>query len=271
MRYTESQDMALRNLGLSTYERKAIFTLVGKKKMTAEEISDQSAIPVVRVYDTMDQLEEKGLIQTSGGRPKLFELVDPSTGFNKYLEKTKEEFRAKMKLIEKESKETIQQLSLKYKENTVGITSDSFIEGLKGLSEMEEETRNLIKESKQELKFFTTIFGWSDIIQSELHNALDRGVYCRVLLNTPSVEANKMTEQLRNIGIDVRNFEKSRLSIRGMIQDKDALLFVIWVHEREKTKNDPVIYRPHISRNKGMIQFIEYSFEYMWDLAKPSY
>lgn len=67
----------LKSFGLSEYEAKALVALVSKGTLTAKEVSEISGIPRTSVYDVMNSLLSKGLVE-SFGKPKRFKALNVS-------------------------------------------------------------------------------------------------------------------------------------------------------------------------------------------------
>ena len=87
----------LKSFGLSDYEAKALVALLSKGTLTAKEVSEISGIPRTSVYDVMDSLVSKGLVE-SFGKPKKFKALSArdiiavlSSGVNRNLEYLKRE------------------------------------------------------------------------------------------------------------------------------------------------------------------------------------
>jgi sugar-specific transcriptional regulator TrmB len=64
----------LKSFGLSDYEAKALVALLSKGTLTAKEISEISRIPRTSVYDVMNSLLSKGLVEAFG-RPMKFKAM----------------------------------------------------------------------------------------------------------------------------------------------------------------------------------------------------
>ncbi|WP_290598192.1 MULTISPECIES: TrmB family transcriptional regulator [unclassified Archaeoglobus] len=64
----------LKSFGLSDYEAKALVALLSKGTLTAKEVSELSGIPRTSVYDVMDSLLSKGLVE-SFGKPRKFKAL----------------------------------------------------------------------------------------------------------------------------------------------------------------------------------------------------
>lgn len=87
----------LKSFGLSDYEAKALVALLSKGTLTAKEVSEISRIPRTSVYDVMDSLVSKGLVE-SFGKPKKFKALSArdiiavlSSSVNRNLEFLKRE------------------------------------------------------------------------------------------------------------------------------------------------------------------------------------
>lgn len=65
----------LQELGLKEYEAKAFIALTQIPTGTAREVSDVSDVPRTRVYDAVESLEKKGLVEIQHANPKQFRAV----------------------------------------------------------------------------------------------------------------------------------------------------------------------------------------------------
>jgi len=53
----------LKNVNLSNYEINTYMTLLISNPLRASEISERSGVPIGRIYDILEKLKEKGLIE----------------------------------------------------------------------------------------------------------------------------------------------------------------------------------------------------------------
>lgn len=94
---------ALMKLGLNEYEAKVYLALAALKVAGAGRIHDVSGVPRPRVYEVLEELAKKGLVETQQGRPVLFSARAPSEAVkrlvNTYM-KTGEEVIRHLKRIE---------------------------------------------------------------------------------------------------------------------------------------------------------------------------
>jgi sugar-specific transcriptional regulator TrmB len=86
----------LNEMGLSGYESRAYLAVLQGGLSTATEISDAADIPQSRVYDILEDLEEKGFVTLQPGRPKKFGPIEPELAVNQYVEFKRNQFERKI-------------------------------------------------------------------------------------------------------------------------------------------------------------------------------
>ncbi|MFX0086894.1 MAG: TrmB family transcriptional regulator, partial [Candidatus Hodarchaeota archaeon] len=89
--------------GLSNYESRAYLTLLSSGISTAKGISSESKIPFGRIYDVLNSLEDRGLVDRQESRPKKFVAKEPRIALNNLLTMKKIELESltdKASLIE---------------------------------------------------------------------------------------------------------------------------------------------------------------------------
>ncbi|MCW4049233.1 MAG: hypothetical protein NWE89_05790 [Candidatus Bathyarchaeota archaeon] len=69
---SDKTEKALREIGLTEYETLAYISLLEYDEMTAEDISKTSSIPYTKVYSVLDSLEERGWLEHTNGRPRIY-------------------------------------------------------------------------------------------------------------------------------------------------------------------------------------------------------
>ncbi|QLG63375.1 TrmB family transcriptional regulator [Halorarum salinum] len=73
---------ALGQLGLTEYEAKCFVALTRIARGTAKEISQLSGVPRSRVYDTVDGLNERGLVDVQESDPREYRAVSKDEAFD---------------------------------------------------------------------------------------------------------------------------------------------------------------------------------------------
>jgi sugar-specific transcriptional regulator TrmB len=82
--------------GLTEYQARAYLTLLDVGTATASQVSPLSRVPRTRIYATMQQLHQKGLVQILPETPLRYQPVP----FEAYLQTLAEELRSRVKRIE---------------------------------------------------------------------------------------------------------------------------------------------------------------------------
>jgi sugar-specific transcriptional regulator TrmB len=86
---------------LSTYCINAFVTLQNSSNITAKEISKFSGVPIGRIYEILDELENKRMIEISDSRPKTYRTVSLNRAiYNLIVHQTKEDKRRSAYLYE---------------------------------------------------------------------------------------------------------------------------------------------------------------------------
>lgn len=76
----------LEALGLSGYAARALVALFGLGDATAREVSESAEIPRTRVYDAMEELEERGFVNVKHVSPRRFWAVSAETTTRRFEE-----------------------------------------------------------------------------------------------------------------------------------------------------------------------------------------
>ncbi|WP_458207350.1 TrmB family transcriptional regulator [Haladaptatus sp. NG-SE-30] len=82
---TESEAVELlTELGLTEYEARTFVALLQLGEGTAKDVSEVSDVPRTRVYDAVDQLHDRGLVDVQYGSPQKFWAVSRDTSVRKF-------------------------------------------------------------------------------------------------------------------------------------------------------------------------------------------
>jgi sugar-specific transcriptional regulator TrmB len=92
---------SLRDLGLSEYEARAYRSLLETGPTTAKELSRASDVPMGRIYDVLNSIEQYNLVRSqSASRPKKYVAVEPATALERLLEDKRRELDEKAQQYE---------------------------------------------------------------------------------------------------------------------------------------------------------------------------
>ncbi len=258
-------DLKLKSLGLTQYEIKTFKTLIAFASLTAEEIHTHTDIPTPRIYDTIDSLQKKGLVQILSGRPKRFEAVEPNIGLDSFIRQKEREYQDELDKMRVISKELTDLLTDEEFQSRLKIKPDELLEAYTTLKDMENKTMEIIQNARKEICVFTNVFYWFDKAQETIERITDSDIVVRVLMNIEDTTSRNNAKKLVEMGAQVRiNTESSTLA-RGTLIDQEQVIFVIWV---SPIKGEKYIYRPHFSSNTGIVELFSNNFEYLWEKGK---
>ena len=176
---------SLRDLGLSEYESRVYRTLLETGPTTAKELSEASDVPMGRIYDVLNSIEQYNLVRSqSASRPKKYVAVEPSTALDRLLDDKKRELQETVAQYEEIAEdltgelETAEPVEETFWTAAVGPdeTVDLLVERITAA-----ESRVVMVLSTYTEQFFD-IDAVGTLILEELSAALDRGVEVRLLM-----------------------------------------------------------------------------------------
>ena len=77
----------LESIGIKGYEAKAYLALIEVGEASAPEIASRAGIPQPRVYEILDTLLRKGLVEVKIGRPRTYKALPPNVALELYIKK----------------------------------------------------------------------------------------------------------------------------------------------------------------------------------------
>ncbi len=101
----------LGELGLSGYEEKAYRTLLTLGRATASELAGESGVPKGRIYDVLNGLEARNLVQSSDTDPRSYRAVEPDIAVERLLAERTQELEARAERYEAIAAEVSSELS----------------------------------------------------------------------------------------------------------------------------------------------------------------
>lgn len=153
----------LERLGLTEYEARCFVALTRLPHGTAKEIGKVADIPRSRVYETMDRLQEKGLVELQEGEPRTFQSVSINTAIRSLRKKYESHFET----VEK----TLREMEPVYKENQQAVWA------INDHEQVTERVLDLVADATDEILLvtFDTILLGEELLDA-LEAADERGV-----------------------------------------------------------------------------------------------
>jgi hypothetical protein len=218
-------------------------------------------IPSAIAEDSIKSLADKGLVRISRN---MVEALQPRLAIQKIIEERRRS------LDDQLSQETSSALSLEkilepvYWEARMGIRSEEIIEPLIDLAEMEVRTTRMLADATDEAIIFAETFGWYVKVRESLNQAHDRNVSIKLLMMANDEATRRRAAELTQLGVQVRHFPEEWYPVRGTLVDERELIFLIWA-TKERGVAHPVYYRPHYTRNQGLIRIFRDAFLKRWE------
>jgi len=212
----------LKHLGFTDYEAKAYLTLINYGTLNAEKISKLGYIPLPRVYDTMKELSERGLVFVSKTRPQTFKAVNPKQILNLLKEDEKKKMEEKIKKIESIIPQLLSLTPTKPIKN--GIETEEVIATVKRKINMENLWFLFLSETKREILVFAGDLSWVNKTSSVIKKSIKRGVKYKILWCRSGKKIISRAKKLMKLGIELRYVDTG--DIRGVILDNKKVSLV---------------------------------------------
>lgn len=229
-------------------------------------------IPIERILDSHSESIQgaiRGLVDKGAARivSNRLQIEEPGQFISKLIEEKRSECEAIFADYSKRARELHRRLDPLFWEIRMGVRAEEIVVPLKDLAEMEVQTARIIAGSKERISIFAETFGWYDKVREELLGALERRVKVRVLMLASDHGSRRRADELRGFGAEVRLLKESGYPLRGTLVDGSELVFLIWATKKEGER--PIYYKPHYTRNAGLIRIFSDAFEKRWGEAEP--
>ncbi|MCK4476234.1 MAG: TrmB family transcriptional regulator [Methanophagales archaeon] len=265
----------LKELGLSNYETEAYLKVIELGIAEAGTICKETKVPFGRVYQELNSLAAKGLIEVQNIRPKRYTARKPRMAFKTLLQQKRENMETQLQKTIETASQIEEIISKKIptapKERTFWTTAV-------GVEEAVEMLRSNFEEAEKEIciilqhTYPNEECNFKDSELTVLNGAIkatERGVKIKALLNEEFI-IPKM-EYMKERGIKEKIMEK--VEIRVMKRANPSYFEVI---DREKVvlkvnnpKNPAQILAMTKILDVKLAKEIREKFEEMWSEAKP--
>ncbi|XVH32191.1 TrmB family transcriptional regulator [Haloferacaceae archaeon DSL9] len=188
---------SLRDLGLSEYEARSYRSLLRTGPTTAKELSRSSEVPMGRIYDVLNSLEQYNLVRSqAASRPKKYVAVEPEAALDRLLANKRRELDERAKQYEQVVDDLIDEL------DAAEPIDGQFWTAAVGVDERLDLLLERIAAAEREIAMVagSPAVGFdlrraSEEVVAELEEALDRDVSVSLLLS-PSL----VTDLPKSIG-----------------------------------------------------------------------
>jgi sugar-specific transcriptional regulator TrmB len=259
MAIEEREIAALRRLGLTEYESRIYLALIKMGPLKASEVSFFGQVPRTKSYGAMKELEQKGLVRVTPGKPETYAPRSPSEVLMPLVSKLNSDLR--------ESEEVVQSLSVafessKFVKRDIPKESSEFWQ-IDGRQNVFNKIGQILGEATRAVSYCTSAAGLIRAYKAHaeiLEKAKKRGAIVRVLAPLSSENigvANEMAEVVSFKSLD-KPFGENFVAVDGrelvVIEAKPEDL-------RTDRGSDSAIW----TTNRLLVELHEQLFEKVWD------
>jgi sugar-specific transcriptional regulator TrmB len=252
----------LTELGLSNYEARAFWVLVDSGPTIAEEVAKEADIPMGRIYDVLNSLNDQSLVRHDDGRPRTYVPVAGDRAVSQLLDQRVEELQQRKDRYESTAEEL--QTYLDTVETTDG--EQSFATS----AFREDDTISLVSERLETASETVQIAAGSvrvppearGTVTDQLLGLLEHDVRIR-LLATADAEFTGEIEQLREAGLELRLSPKTPEQRFFVVDESEVLLEVF-----HPVSSDELLAGVNF-RDEAIAADLAASFEELWETGEP--
>ncbi len=258
---------AMRELGFSEEECMIYFDLLTRSEGEAiENILAHSKGPAGQAEEAVKSLVDKGMVRIRSNR---LEASEPKLALSKLQEDRRAKMSREIEVVNTTASRLLSLLEPQYWEVRLGVKPEDLLDPLPSLEAMELQTIRILSNATRDVAISAENFSWFDKVREEIDRGLDRGVRFRVLMKVKDNATRERLDELRRMKIQVRESREEWYPVRGTLSDNAELVFLIWTG-RESEVERPKFYRPHYTKNPGMIRVFADAFERRWVEAEKS-
>jgi sugar-specific transcriptional regulator TrmB len=263
--------------GLTNYESKCYMSLLGQASLTAIEVAKTAGIPRPKVYETLENLTNKGLCRTFPDRINRYSAVSPSF-LKKELDRSLkvihteiEQKSQKLNLIKKEGDEILESLLPLFAEGRNRNNPVNYIEIIKNSDLVKERYSKLVNEAQKEILLFSkppsdSTIEERDGMSENAKNAIKRNVSFRCIFEIMETKAlnqglyNFMKRGVKN-GMVYRVIEK--LPMKMAIFDAETVFLAL-----EDPVSKCLSLTTQVIEHQALASGLKILFDVIWERAK---
>ncbi len=162
-----------RDFGFTLYESKAYVALVTGGIMSAHETSKKSDVPKSKIYDTLNSLLTKRIIEEYPGSPRKFKARSPGFVLDELLEQEK----LHLKKVQSSAETLKSRLdSIINDTEKTYVSNESVLWTVNGRRGFHEKFAEMGARARKEVKLITPYFSRNSILEKAINSAKSQGV-----------------------------------------------------------------------------------------------
>lgn len=223
----------LQQAGLNAYEARSYLVLIGHPRFKALELAARAHVPRQKIYEVLDSLVEKGFAQVVQEKTKLFSAVEPSLAVPNYMSRRAQVLERELEEQSRLAFSLVDDLKAAYSEGQGGRGTLDFLRIVSEPGQTAAQYCQMLVEVEQEyLEFSRPPYAVDPLEEQMVRQAAARGVVCRLLFETGSLDADyrrRMAEHA-SAGVEVREIASLPLKLalfdghKGMIALLDPVI-----------------------------------------------
>jgi sugar-specific transcriptional regulator TrmB len=260
----EEVEKLLTTIGISEKSAKVyLFLLENPEEFALDDITSACKLSSADAQNALMELSKRKFVKVERN---MFSALRPKPILEAIVREKEEIARRKVEELRNKVLSLSKILEPIYWETRMGIRPEEILEPLEDLTAMELRTVNIIGRAENEILIWTGRFDWYNKVSETLISALDRGAKVRILMKIVDDVARRRAKELKELGIEVKQSVEDWYPVRGTVVDQEELVFLIWATRKDVPR--PLYFKPHYTRNVGLIKIFIDAFENRWRKAR---
>lgn len=260
----------LRDLGLSEYEARAYQALLQTGPTTAKGLSQVSEVPMGRIYDILNSLEQYSLIRSqTASRPKKYAAVEPETALDRLLADKKRALAEKETQYEEIVNELVQSLDSNESDETFWTAAVGPDEVTDLLIERIAAADSRVVMVASSVSPESDLDSLGERVAGTIEQAIERGIQASLLMPPELVEAlpESVGERYRTDLFPHENFEcRTSEDVSGTFTIVDDIETCIEVAHPLRTADPFAMIN---LKDRHFAENVRDEFEPRWKRARP--
>ena len=242
--------LSLKKFGLTEYESRTYLVLNIYGSSIASFISKYTRIPSSKIYDILNSLRAKGMVEVCATKPKKFRAIAPKHALASMIER-RESGLNDLKTVMKNILKRLKPLEDKDKSQIWSST---------GRKMFYSKASEVLRNAEESAVSLTSKFPRNPYIEKEFLSAIKRGVNIKMLgIGDLSEESIIRASWYQKSGAEIRTIPLEIKSVFG-INDVNELAFKV-----NTNRECDFIW----SKNIALISIMRLYFDHLWNRAEP--
>lgn len=259
----------LMSLGLSEYQSAILGCAMLLGESTATDLGKAARVPSPRVYETISELGDMGLVKVRPGRPLVCSPFSAKETVERIVRYRRTTLEQELKVIEDAGASLTKELNQAKPRSDNHPRSSPLVRLVDVGDVSEQETKRMYRRAKEDLEVFSRAFEYLPRVVDELAAAAKRNLKLRVILLDPSrLPARSVKVQREMMALlksrvpDAQVKFSTDVPLRGTVVDPHSEGAAILLAEE---KGVPLFVREAaVTENIGVVRGLALLFDLLW-------